>query len=64
MTNELLTLINKKTDLYREWKSTSNDIEYENKKVNFKTSQKIVHDEIKLSQNRYYLNSFKAKKMT
>ena len=58
MTNELLTLINRKNDLYREWKSTSNDIEYENKKENFKTFEKIVHDEIKLSQNRYYLNKF------
>ena len=62
MTNELLTLINRKNDLYREWKSTSNDIEYEHKKVNFKTFEKIVHDEIKLAQNRYYLNSFTAKK--
>ena len=64
MTNELLTLINRKNDLYREWKSTSNDIEYEHKKVNFKTFKKIVHDEIKLAQNHYYLNSFTAKKMT
>ena len=32
------------------------------KKVNFKTFEKIVHDEIKLAQNRYYLNSFTAKK--
>ena len=62
MTNELLTLINRKNYLYREWKSTSNDIEYENKKVNFKIFEKIVHNEIKLSQNRYYLNSFTAKK--
>ena len=64
MPNELLTLINRKNDLYREWKSTSNDIEYENKKVNFKAFEKIVLDENKLSQNRYYLNSFTAKKMT
>ena len=62
MTNELLTLINRKNDLYREWKSTSNDIKYENKKVNFKKFEKIVHDEIKLSQSRYYLNSITAKK--
>ena len=58
MTNELLTLINRKNDLYYEWKSTSNNIEYEHKKVNFKTLEKIVHNEIKLAQNRYYLNSF------
>ena len=41
MTNEILTLINRKNDLYREWKSTSNDIEYEHKKVNFKTLEKL-----------------------
>ena len=51
MTNGLLTLMNRKKDLYRESKSASNDIEYENKKVNFKTFEKIVHNEIKLSQN-------------
>ena len=54
MTNELLTLINRKNDLYREWKSTSNDIEYEHKKVNFKTFEKIFHDDIKLAQNSYF----------
>ena len=64
MMNELLTLMNRKNDLYREWKSTSNDIEYENKNVTFKTFEKIVHDEIKMSQSRYYLNSFTANKMT
>ena len=43
------------------YETTSNDIEYEHKKVNFKTFEKIVHDEIKLAQNRYHLNSFTAK---
>ena len=36
MTNDLLVLINKKNDMYRNWKSTVNDEEYEIKKVNFK----------------------------
>ena len=30
--------------------------EYENIKVNFKTFEKIVHDEIKPAQKCYYLN--------
>ena len=29
MNRELLTLINKKNDKYRDWKSTNNDVEYE-----------------------------------
>ena len=41
MTNELLTLINRKNDLYREWKSTSNDIEHEHKKVILKPLKKL-----------------------
>ena len=43
MTNDLLVLINKKNDMYRNWKSTVNDEEYENKKVNFKTYDRIVY---------------------
>ena len=50
--------------MMNDWKFTSNNIEYENEKVNFKTFEKIVHSEIKLAQNRYYLNSFAATKMT
>ena len=61
--DELLILINRKNNLYREWKSTSNYVEYESKKINFKPFEKIVHNEMKLAQNRYYLNSFTAKKI-
>ena len=46
MTNDLLVLINKKNDMYRNWKSTVNDEEYENKKVSFKTYDRIVSDSI------------------
>ena len=35
MTNDLLTLINKKNDRYRGWKSTTDNILYEIKKINF-----------------------------
>ena len=37
-----LVLINKKNNMYRNWKSTNNDEENENKKVNFKTYDRIV----------------------
>ena len=44
MTNELLVQINKKNDMYVDWKTKSipNDI-YNNKKINFKTFEKIVN---------------------
>ena len=32
MNKDLLTLINKKNDKYRDWKSTNNDIEHKTKK--------------------------------
>ena len=47
MTNNLLVHINRKNDMYRDWKSTSNNDEYENKKINFKTYYKLVTEEIK-----------------
>ena len=33
MNRELLSLVNKKNDKYRDWKSTNNDFEYEFKKI-------------------------------
>ena len=47
MTNNLLVHINRKNDMYRDWKSTSNNDEYENRKINFKTYDKLVTEEIK-----------------
>ena len=44
MTNDLLVLINEKNDIYRNWKSTVNDEEYEIKKVNFKSYDRIISD--------------------
>ena len=32
MTDDLLKLVNRKNDLYRDWKSTSDNVEYERKK--------------------------------
>ena len=59
---ELLTLINKKNDKYRDWKSTNNDIEYEIKKVNFKTFERIVKENIKEAKRDYYFKIFTAHK--
>ena len=62
MNKNLLDLINKKNDKYRDWKSTNNDIEYEIKKVNFKTLEKIVTEDIKVAKRDYYFKTFTAYK--
>ena len=62
MTNNLLVHINRKNDMYRDWKSTSNNDEYENKKINFKTYDKIVTEEIKNAKHQYYFNTFTSHK--
>ena len=48
MTNNLLVRINRKNDMYREWKSTNNNEEYEIKKINFKTFDNIITEELVL----------------
>ena len=62
MNKNLLDLVNKKIDKYRDWKSTNNDIEYEIKKVNFKTFEKIVKEDIKVAKRDYYFKTFTANK--
>ena len=62
MNKELLTLINKKNDKYRDWKSTNNDVEYEVKKINFKTFEKIVTDNIRAAKREYYFKTFTSQK--
>ena len=37
MTNNLLSLVNQKNRMYRDWKSTNNVNEYSKKKINFQT---------------------------
>ena len=48
--------------MYREWKSTSNNEEYENKKINFKTFDKIVTEKIKNAKHQYYFDTFTSHK--
>ena len=52
MTSELLKLVCRKNKLYREWKSTTDDNEYQIMQTNFKTYERIVKNKIgKLSKN-------------
>ena len=47
MTNELLLMVNRKNELYVDWKRSAEHSEnYNGKKVNFKTYEKIVDNEI------------------
>ena len=62
MINDLLDLINKKNDMYRNRKSTINDEEYGNKKGNFKTYYRIVSDGIQNANHQYYFNTFTSHK--
>ena len=62
MTNNLLVHINRKNDMYRDWKSTRNNDEYENKKNNFKTYDKLVTEEIQNAKHQYYFNTFTSHK--
>ena len=62
MNRELLTLINKKNDKYRDWKSTNNNVEYEVKKINFKTFERIVKENIRAAKREYYFKTFTAQK--
>ena len=48
--------------MYRDWKSTNNDVEYEVKKVNFKTFEKIVKDNIRAAKREYYFKTFTSQK--
>ena len=42
MTSELLKLVVRNTKLYRKWKSTTDDNEYQRMQINFKTYERIV----------------------
>ena len=62
MTSDLLSLINKKNDRYRDWKSTTDNTQYEIKKK-FKTFETIVNNEITAAKSSYYFKTFTAQKM-
>ena len=62
MTDKLLMLVNKKNDLYRDWKSTTNIDEFNAKKVNFKTFDKIVDNQIEETKHKFYHDTFTSQK--
>ena len=63
MTNELLTEINTKNDMYVDWKSNSTTDEiYNMKKTNFKTFERIVKNNIETTKRKYYFEIFKKYK--
>ena len=61
MNRELLTLINEKNYKYRDWKSTNNDVEYELKKNNFETFERVVKDNIRAA-NRNTISKHSQRK--
>ena len=62
MTDNILKLVNKKADMYTDWKSTNNNYDFIRKKINFKTFEKIVDQEIKDAKNKYYFETFMAQR--
>ena len=53
-----------KNKLYREWKSTTDDNEYQIMQINFKTYERIVKNKIEETKQKYYFDKFTAQKTT
>ena len=51
-----------KNKLYREWKSTTDDNEYQIMQINFKTYERIVKNKIEETKQKYYFDKFTAQK--
>ncbi len=63
MTTELLELVNKKNDLYIDWKSNSESMEiYNIKKIHFRAYEHIVNREKNEIKRKYYYDTFEAQK--
>ena len=58
MTNDLLKLVTQKNTMYRSWKATQDLNEYNVKKINFKTFEKIVDQSKTEAKHNYYYNTF------
>ena len=58
MTSELLKLVVRKNKLYREWKSTTDDNEYQIMQTNFKTYERIMKNKIGETKQKYYFDKF------
>ena len=62
MTSELLKLLVRRNKLYREWKSTTDDNEYQIMQTNFKTYKRIAKNKIGETKQKYYFDKFTAQK--
>ena len=61
MTDDILVLV-KKEDLYIEWKSTNDIVEYNRNKINFKTFDTIIDTNIEVAKKIYYHTTLSAYK--
>ena len=64
MSSALLKSVVYKNKLYRDWKSTTDNDDYQIKQVNFKTYERILKNMIQESKQKYYFDTFSTKKMT
>ena len=64
MSSALLKSVAHKNKLYRDWKSTTDNNDYQMKQVNFKTYERILKNMIEESKQKYYLIRFRLKKIT
>ena len=64
MSSALLKSVVHKNKLYRDWKSTTDNNDYQIKQVNFKTYERILKNMIQESKQKYYFDTFSAKIMT
>ena len=62
MSSALLKSVVHKNKLYRDWKSTIDNNEYQIKQISFKTYERIFKNMIGESKQKYYFDKFSAKK--
>ena len=62
MSSALLKPVVHKNKLYRDWKSTTDNNDYQIKQVNFKTYERILKNMIQESKQKYYFDTFSAQK--
>ena len=62
MSSALLKSVVHKNKLYRDWKSKTDNNEYQINQVNFKTYERILKNMIEESKQKYYFDTFSAQK--
>ena len=62
MSSALLKSVVHKNKLYRDWKCTTDNTDYQIKQVNLKTYERILKNMIEESKQKYYFDMFSAQK--